>query len=68
LEDWSELRPLLDRLLADPAELLKRHLAMREWWESVTSEPAVARYLAQVIRSRPTAAGAVTNPEPGKLQ
>ena len=51
LEDWSELRPLLDRLLADPADLLKRHLAMREWWESVASEPAVARYMARIIRS-----------------
>ena len=50
LEDWSELRPLLDRLLADPAELLKRHLAMRDWWENVASEPAIARYMADIIR------------------
>lgn len=50
LEDWSELRPLLDRLLADPAELMKRHLAMREWWENVASEPAIARYMAGIIR------------------
>jgi hypothetical protein len=50
LEDWSELRPLLDRLLADPAGLLKRHLAMREWWENVASEPAIARYMAGIIQ------------------
>lgn len=52
LEDWSELRSLLDRLLADPAELLKRHLAMRDWWENVASEPAIARYMAGIIRRR----------------
>ncbi len=68
LKDWSELKPLLSRLLADPEELLQRHLAMREWCESVTSEPAVARYLAQVIRSRPKVAGAFANPESGKPQ
>lgn len=50
LEDWSELRPLLERLLANPAELLNRHLAMREWWDSVASEPAIARYMAGIIR------------------
>lgn len=50
LEDWSELRPLIGRLLADPAELLKRHLAMRDWWENVASEPAIARYMAGIIR------------------
>jgi hypothetical protein len=50
LKDWSELKPLLNRLLKDPAGLLARHQAMREWWKKVASEPATARYMAHKIR------------------
>jgi hypothetical protein len=52
LEDWSELRPTLDRLLDNPEELMLRHQAMLSWWENVTSEPAIAHYLANIITGK----------------
>jgi len=50
LEDWSSLRRVVDDLLSDPAELKLRHEAMCQWWKNMTSEPAVAEYMARVIR------------------
>ena len=50
LQDWSELKPTLSRLLADPDELRARHEATVDWWNRVCSEQAVAEYLADEIR------------------
>jgi hypothetical protein len=51
LEDWSELRPLLDRLLSDPDDLRRRHEATVDWWNKKCSETAVADYMADAIAS-----------------
>lgn len=49
LEDWSELKPILARLLENPAELEARHRATVGWWESVCSETAVADSMAEIL-------------------
>ncbi len=49
LEDWSELKPLLEDLLAHPDKLLARHLATVDWWNRVCSESAVADYMAGIL-------------------
>lgn len=52
LEDWSELKPLLEDLLANPDKLLARHGATVDWWNRVCSEKAVADYMAEVLEVR----------------
>lgn len=49
LEDWSELKPTLARLLENPDELRHRHQATVDWWNRVCSETAVADYMAEVL-------------------
>lgn len=49
LQDWSELKPLLEDLLANPDKLLARHQATVDWWNRVCSETAVADYMAGVL-------------------
>jgi len=49
LQDWSELKPLLDDLLADPDRLLALHRATVDWWNEVCSEHAVADYMAGIL-------------------
>jgi hypothetical protein len=46
---WSELPPLLDRLLADPALMQERSAASLNWWRNVVSEAALGRHLAREI-------------------
>lgn len=52
LEDWSELKPTLARLLENPAELRLRHQATVDWWTRVCSEEAVADYMAGVLEGK----------------
>ncbi len=52
LEDWSELKPTITRLLENPAELRLRHQATVDWWNQVCSESAVADYMAEVLEVR----------------
>jgi hypothetical protein len=49
LNDWSELRPLLDDLLRQPEKLMQLHEKTVDWWKHVCSEEAVADYMARVI-------------------
>jgi hypothetical protein len=49
LEDWSELKPLLENLLAHPDKLLAHHQATVDWWNNICSETAVAGYMAEVL-------------------
>lgn len=51
LEDWSELKPLLEDLLANPDKLLARHQATADWWNGVCSESAVADYMAGLLEA-----------------
>ncbi len=48
LADWSELKPLIKRLLASPGELLALHQQTVEWWQKRCSEEAVAEYMARI--------------------
>lgn len=49
LEDWSELKPLIAELLADPARLRSLHEDTVAWWNSRCSETAVADYMAAIL-------------------
>jgi len=49
LQDWSELKPLLEDLLAHPDRLLALHRATVDWWNRVCSETAVADYMAEIL-------------------
>ena len=49
LQDWSELKPLLADLLANPDRLLALHRATVDWWNRVCSEQAVAEYMAEIL-------------------
>jgi hypothetical protein len=51
LKDWSELKPLIAELMADSARLRELHEATVEWWKSRCSEEAVAKYMANVLKS-----------------
>jgi hypothetical protein len=48
---WSRLPAMLERLLADPAELSRQHEASLRWWREVVSEEAVARRLIPWLES-----------------
>ena len=50
LNNWQALDEVIQRLLADPVELVRRQLAGLAWWNEVCSEPAVARRIAQQLR------------------
>jgi hypothetical protein len=50
LKDWSELKPVLADLLADPARLRELHEATVNWWNARCSEGAVADYMASILR------------------
>ena len=50
LKDWSELKPVLADLLADPARLRELHEATVNWWNSRCSEDAVADQIASILR------------------
>lgn len=50
LQDWSELKPLLSDLLANPAKLFRLHEATVEWWKEHCSETALADYMASLLR------------------
>jgi len=50
LQDWSELKPLLSRLLANPAELYELHAKTVAWWHNRCSESAVAESMAAILR------------------
>ena len=52
LSDWSQLRPFLKHLLADPEELFSRHIATVKWWQDVCCERAVANFMANTIQYR----------------
>lgn len=45
-KDWLNIRPVIERLLADPDRLLALHRETLAWWENVCSERSSARYLA----------------------
>jgi hypothetical protein len=47
LHTWSELPAVVSELLAEPAELKRRHRQSLNWWDSVCSEEAVGRYVAE---------------------
>lgn len=51
LRNWADLRPIVEDLLAHPAEMLAIHHATTAWWRDVCSEPAVAREIAAVLRA-----------------
>lgn len=51
LQDWSELKPLLNNLLSAPHELQRLHEATVNWWARMCSETAVADYMAAVLAS-----------------
>jgi hypothetical protein len=51
LRDWSELKPLISRLLTDPDELYDLHQRTAAWWQECCSEAAVADYMAAMIMS-----------------
>lgn len=48
--DWLNIRTIIQQLLADPARLAELHRKTLEWWETVCSDEAVARYLADEIQ------------------
>lgn len=52
LEDWSELKPLISRLMANPDELHALHEKTLEWWHRRCSEPAVANYMAEILAQK----------------
>jgi hypothetical protein len=52
LDDWSELKLTVTRLLANPEELHELHQRTLEWWTTRCSESAVAKYMAQIIMLR----------------
>ena len=52
LRSWRSLPGVLDRLLADGDALEQRSEAMRDWWDTQLSEPAVAGYIASSLSPR----------------
>lgn len=49
LNDWSQLKPLLDSLLSDPERLQQLHYDMSSWWKEVCGEEAVAREITRIL-------------------
>lgn len=52
LDDWSELKPIADSLLADEEKLQEISNKTHLWWEEKCSEEAVARYMASELSLR----------------
>ena len=50
--DWSRLPDVIDRLLADPVALRKRHEAALRWYDEHVAPPAVAQSVAAAIIRR----------------
>ena len=51
VRDWSALPDVLERLLADPHELERRHAASLSWWDERLSPRAVGRYIGRRLNS-----------------
>lgn len=49
--NWLNIRPVIEKLLADPERLLDLHRQTLDWWENVCSERASARYLASELQA-----------------
>jgi hypothetical protein len=49
LNDWSDLRPVLEDFLSNPDKLLRQHQATVDWWSRVCSETAVAEYMSNIL-------------------
>jgi hypothetical protein len=45
IRTWRDLPRILERLLADPADLARRGAASRAWWDERLSPQAVGRYI-----------------------
>ncbi|MGH2725812.1 MAG: hypothetical protein ACRDKS_02430, partial [Actinomycetota bacterium] len=52
VRSWTDLAPLAERLLADPAALRRRHEATLEWWKKRVSPAATAERIATALRAR----------------
>lgn len=48
---WREMPAVVERLLGDPEELHRRHLASLEWWRTRCSEEALGAYMARAIHA-----------------
>lgn len=51
LDDWSDIKPLLNDLLANPEKLRRIHEATVDWWNRKCSEAAVADLMASALES-----------------
>ncbi len=49
LRNWSDLRPVIDNLLANPREMLAIHQATTAWWRDVCSETGIAYEIATAL-------------------
>ena len=56
IHKWSALPDVLKDLLADPAKLAELSLRTRQWWDTVLSKDAVAKYIIeQLTNGKPAA-------------
>lgn len=49
LDHWADLRPTIDRLLANTEEMMRLHLATSDWWNNRCGEQALAHHVAGVL-------------------
>ena len=49
---WSALPEVLTSLLNDPARLAQLSLRTRQWWDSMVSEAALAKFIAQNLAEK----------------
>jgi hypothetical protein len=57
LDDWDQLGPCLDDLLAAPAQMAELHHRALSWWQNVCAPKAIAhRIAARLLASEPTRA------------
>lgn len=49
LQDWSELKHVLEGFSSNPDQLRKHHQTTVDWWDQVCSEAAVAQFMAEVL-------------------
>ena len=49
IDNWKDADRIIKDLLSNPIKMQDLHVAALKWWHDVMSEPAVARYMAEII-------------------
>ena len=56
LHRWTELEPLVERLLAEPDRMEELHEGALQWWQTVAGPKAMADMIASILEGRTTVA------------